>query len=66
MTVMSGHLYRALQKANVPDDLAQKAAEEVADYNNRLNLIDGKLTLLTWMVGTLLAANIALVLKAYF
>ena len=59
MAIMMGHLYAALRDANVPDDRAQKAAEEVASYENRivgveakLDRLDARVTLLTWMLGT--------------
>ena len=32
MALMMGSLYEALKSANVEDDKARKAAEEVADY----------------------------------
>jgi hypothetical protein len=32
---MSGSLYRALIEAKVPEDMAQKAAEEMADYDTK-------------------------------
>lgn len=37
---------------------AQRAAEELAGYDNRFASIETRLTLLTWMVGT----NVALTL----
>ena len=52
---MFGALYDALRQAQVPDDLARKAAEEVAGYENRLAKIESDLTLLKWMVGLVIA-----------
>lgn len=66
MTVMSGHLYRALQSAKVPDDMAQKAAEEVADMNSQIISIRSDLSLIKWMVGVQFAGVAALVLKTFF
>jgi hypothetical protein len=64
MAMMLGSLYDALISANVPGEKAQKAAEEVAAYENRLGgmsteIADMKADLrpLKWMAGF----NIALV-----
>jgi hypothetical protein len=45
-------LYRALRSANVPDTDAIEAAEEVAQFENRLSKIEADLLVLKWMVGT--------------
>ena len=57
---MLGQLYSAHRSANVPDDQARAAAEEVAGFDIRIGRIDGRLLLLQWMVGTLLAFQIGL------
>jgi hypothetical protein len=56
MALMMGSLYDALKSADVPDEKAVKAAEEVASYENRLASLETKVDRLTWMVG----ANITL------
>jgi len=53
MSLRLGALHDALLDPGNADK-ALKAAEEVAGYENRLSAIDGKLTVLTWMVGTLI------------
>ncbi len=58
MAVMLGSLYEALISAQVPQDKAQRAAEEGAGYKNRIAKVEGDLGTLKWMVGT----NIALTL----
>lgn len=51
MSLRLGALQDALlDPGNV--EKAQRAAEEVAGYDNRLASIETRLTLLTWMVGT--------------
>jgi hypothetical protein len=45
-----GALYDALVAAHVPEEQARKAAEEVADYNERIGRIERDLTVLKWMV----------------
>jgi hypothetical protein len=64
MALMLGSLYQALRSVEVPDDKAKAAAEEVASYENKLTVMDGKIDrlagrvdLLTWMVGTNIAVT---------
>jgi hypothetical protein len=52
MALMISELYDALLAGNVPEDKARKAAEAVAQYENRPAKIEADLGLLKWMVGT--------------
>jgi hypothetical protein len=65
MPLMMGRLYSALRAADVPDDKAREAAEEVAAYENRIASIEGRLTLLTWMVAFNLAMSAAILVKLF-
>ena len=65
MALRLGSLYDALRAANIPEERARAAAEEVAGYENRLAAIDQRLTVLTWMVGTLVAITLALFWQSY-
>jgi hypothetical protein len=58
MAVMLGNLYGALRDAGVPDDKAQKAAEEVATFKDEIATIKGDIQLLKWMLGFVLASVI--------
>jgi hypothetical protein len=58
MALMMGALYDALKSANVDDEKARKAAEEVAGFETRIASIDSRLAVLQWMLGS----NIALTL----
>lgn len=60
MPLMMSELYDALRSANVPDDVARKAAEEVAGYDSRLSAIERRLSVVTWMLATLVTLQIAL------
>jgi hypothetical protein len=51
MALMLSRLYDALRLANVPEDKARAAAEEVATYEQ----VKGDTHLLKWMVGVLIA-----------
>jgi hypothetical protein len=61
-----GALYDALIAAQVPEEQARKAAEEVADYNQRINTISNELTLLKWMVGTNIGLTLAVLGRLLF
>ena len=67
MPVMLSKTYHVLIAAGGPDDKARAAAEELADYENRLASIDdrlaaveGKLSILIWSFGVNAAATIAI------
>ena len=51
-----GSLYDALRSANVPEEKARKAAEEVADFKTAVSEVRAELQVLKWMMG----ANITL------
>ena len=52
MALQLGALRDALIDAGATQAKAEKAAEELAGYENRLAGMDTRLTVLTWMVGT--------------
>jgi len=51
MALQLGALRDALLDAGASPDKADKAAEELANYENRLGSIESRLSVLTWMVG---------------
>ena len=61
MAVMLGNLYGALREAGVPDDKAQKAAEEVATFKDEIATLKSDTVLLKRMVGFNLALTLGLV-----
>jgi len=61
MALQLGALRDALLSAGVSAEKADKAAEEVASYENRLASIETRLSLLTWMVTTDIALTVSLV-----
>lgn len=73
LAVTSGSLYRALKAGNVPDDLAQKAAEDAANFSARFHRVEldtsplrSDLRLFNWMVGLVLAGIAATMMKSLF
>lgn len=58
---MMGNLYDALRHAHVPDDVARKAAEEVAGYDAAIAALRRDIEVLKWMTG----ADIGLTLLVF-
>lgn len=65
MALQLGALRNALLEAGASPDKADKAAEEIAGYENRLASIETRLTVLTWMVTFNLAMTIAVLFKLF-
>lgn len=65
MALQLGALRNALLEAGASPDKADKAAEEIAGYENRLAGIETRLTLLTWMVGALYPVIIAIFFRVF-
>ncbi len=63
MALQLGALRDALVDAGATAEKANKAAEELAGYENRLAGIDTRLSVLTWIAGTNLAATVGVLLK---
>jgi hypothetical protein len=58
MTLRLGALQDALISASADPVLAQKAAEELADYERQIAAIRTDLAVVKWMVGTLVAIGL--------
>lgn len=72
MSLMLGQLYRALKSAGASEDEANNAAAEVASYENRLAKIETDLammksdmTTLKWMLGYVIAALTAVLIRVF-
>ncbi|ORE89889.1 integrase [Aurantimonas sp. 22II-16-19i] len=65
MALMMGSLYDALRSANVDDEKARKAAEEVADYQKQIGEIRTDLAVLKWMTGIGVAGIVALLVRSF-
>jgi len=63
---MISEVYDAFIAAGAPEDKARKAAEALANYENRFSRIDADLLVLKWMTGTILGGVVALVIKTFF
>ena len=69
---MISEVYEAFKEANVSDGTARKAAEAVAAYESRfaslelkLERMDGRITLMQWMLALLVGGVGSLVVKAF-
>jgi hypothetical protein len=58
MALQLGALREALIEAGASPEKANKAAEELAGYENRLAGIETKLAVLMWMVGGIYLAGL--------
>ncbi len=66
MSIMIAEVYDAFLSAGASEEKARKAAETLANYNERFTRIETDITLLKWMCGTMLAGVMALVIKTFF
>jgi hypothetical protein len=66
VATMISEVYDAFIAAGAPEDKARKAAEALADYENRFNRLDAELIVLKWMVGFGIALNIAILTRLFF
>jgi hypothetical protein len=62
---MISEVYDAFLAAGAPEDKARKAAEAIANYENRFSRIEADLLVLKWMTGTILGGVAALVIKSF-
>lgn len=72
MATMISEVYDALKEAGASEEKARKAAEVIANYENRFARIDerfvtmdGRLILLQWMLGFNLAMTLAILWKVF-
>ena len=65
MATMISEVYDAFIAAGTPEEKARKAAEAIANYENRFPRIEGDLQVLKWMTGTILGGVVALVIKNF-
>ena len=65
MAILMGDLRAALVNAGAAEDLANKAATEVATYEARLAGVETRLSVLTWMSGATLAMCVTILFKVF-
>ena len=66
MATMISEVYDAFVSAGAPEEKARKAAEALADYENRFIKFEGELLVLKWMVGFVIALDLAILARVYF
>jgi hypothetical protein len=62
---MISEVYDAFIAAGAPEEKARKAAEALADHENRFSRIDAELIVLKWMVGFAVALNVAILTRLF-
>ena len=60
-----GKLHEALIGLGADKDVAREAAEEVANYDNRIGRVESDLVLLKWMVGFNIAMTLAILWRVF-
>jgi len=70
MPLMLSYLYDALLEAGASEETARRAAEEAAQWDQRfaglehkMTALDGRVSLLQWMVGTNLVMTLGVLWK---
>jgi hypothetical protein len=63
MAVMLSKTYAAFKAANIPDDAARAAAEELAGFENRFARVETDLTVLKWITETNVALSLGILAK---
>jgi hypothetical protein len=63
---MISEVYDAFIAAGAPEDKARKAAEALANYDNRFTRIDAELLVVKWMVGFVIALDVAILIRVFF
>lgn len=65
MSTMISEVYDALKEAGASEEKSPKAAEAIANYENRFSRIESDLAVLKWMVGFNLAMTTAVLWKVF-
>ena len=65
MSVMIEELYDALKDAGASDDKARAAARAIARYETEIGYVRPTLRLHSWMLGTLIALDIAILFRVF-
>ena len=70
---MISEVYDAFIAAGAPEEKARKAAEALANYDQRFDRVEremlrtqAELTLLKWMVGFVIALDVAILIRVFF
>jgi hypothetical protein len=66
MALMLGKLHEALIAAGVEQKVAREAAEEVAGFDRDLAEVKSVQRLHTWMLGAVIALNVAMLARMMF
>jgi len=62
---MISEVYDALKEAGASEDKARKAAEVLANYESRFTRLESDHAVMKWMLGFLLAMEVATLWKVF-
>ena len=65
MTQMQSEVFEAFRSIDVPEDKALKAAAALSKRDDDVTSIKGELLLMKWMLGFVLAFQIAIAVKLF-
>ena len=63
MAMLNYDVYEAFKSAGADDEKARRAAEALAQDQGRFTKIESKLDLHSWMIGAVVAMNIAILVR---
>jgi hypothetical protein len=63
MAMLNYDVYEAFRSAGADDEKARKAAEALAQDQGRFAKIEAKLDLHSWMIGAVVALNLAILVR---
>lgn len=59
MALTAGTVYEALREAGASEDKARRAAEDVVERDRDINALKTDVSVLKWMMGTMIALQLA-------
>lgn len=65
MSVFQSDVYQAFRSLDIPEDKALKAAEALSKRDNEVSDLKRDIAVIKWMMGFVLAMQVALFLKAF-
>jgi hypothetical protein len=65
MAMLNYDVYEAFRSAGADEDKARRAAEALAQDHDRFANIEAKLDLHSWMIGAVVAMNVAILVRLF-
>ena len=65
MSVMQSEVFEAFRAIDIPEDKALKAASALSKRDDDVSSVKGELLLIKWMMGFVLAFQVAIFIKLF-